>query len=150
MSAICVLVADNSRARIFEALSRTDSLRERLTILCPEARLRACELGVDTPSSAFNSSGDITGQSKHRTGDKTDIKQQQSIGFASDIVKQLKQSRITHPFSSWILAAPPRFLGTLRKKLDDNLRDCISYELDKELTHLSAEDIRSHFPKILP
>ena len=150
MSAICVLVADNYHARIFEAVGHTGSLRERKTILCPEARLRARELGLDTSSSTFNSIGDNTSQSKHRTKDKMDIKQQQSIRFASDIVKQLQQSRKTNPFSSLILTAPPSFLGTLRKKLDGNLRDCISYELDKKLTHLSADDIRHHLPKILP
>jgi len=150
MSAICVLVADNCRARIFDAASRTGSLRERQTILWPEARLRAREIGADAPSSSFNSSADHAGQSKHRTGDKSDIKNQQSIQFANDIVRQLKKSQKTHPFSSLILAAPPKFLGTLRQKLDDNLRDCISFELDKELTQLSADEIRNHLPKILP
>jgi protein required for attachment to host cells len=150
MSAICVLVADNCRARIFDAVSRTGSLRERQTILWPEARLHSQKIGADSRSSAFNSSADHAGQSKHRTGDKKDIKNQQAIQFANNIVRQLKQSQKTHPFSSLILAAPPKFLGTLRHKLDDNLRGCISFELDKELTHFSADKIRNHLPKILP
>jgi protein required for attachment to host cells len=150
MSAICVLVADNYRARIFEAESRKGNLRELQTILCPEARLFARELGTDTPSSALNSSANHTGQSRHRTGDKTDNKHQQSVQFASDIVSQLKKLQITHPFSNLILTAPPKFLGTLRKKLDNNLRNCISFELDKELTQLSADEIRDRLPVILP
>jgi protein required for attachment to host cells len=49
-----------------------------------------------------------------------------------------------------ILIAPPKFLGTLRQKLDENLRNCISYEMDKELTNLTADEIRYHLPRVLP
>jgi protein required for attachment to host cells len=150
MSTICVLVADSNCARIFEAESRKGSLLEQQTIVYPEARLPARELGADAPSSAFNSGGNYAGQSKHRIGNKTDIKKQQSLEFARDIVKQLKKTRMSHPFYSLVLIVPPKFLGTLRQELGDNLRNCISYELDKELTHMSAEEIRHHLPTILP
>jgi protein required for attachment to host cells len=150
MSFICVLVADNCRARIFDVASLTGSLIERKTILWLEASLRAREIDDDSPISAFNSSADNVGQRKHRTGDESGIKNQESILFANDIVKKLSQSQKTNPFCSLILAAPPKFLGTLKQKLDDNLRDCISFELDKELTQLSADEIRDHLTKILP
>ena len=150
MSTICVVVADNFRARIFETTSRTGSLNERQTLLYPEARLRVQDVNSDIPSAAFNSSADKNGQSRHHTSGKTDMRQQQSLRFASDIVKQLKRSQENCAFSSLILVAPSKFLGILRQQLDNNLEQSISYELHKELTQLDVDKIRAHLPIVLP
>lgn len=49
---------------------------------------------------------------------------------------------------SFIIAAPA-FMGELRSQLTKETSDKIIFELDKNLTRHSVEDIRSHLPKVL-
>ena len=70
--------------------------------------------------------------------------------FARDLAGHLQQALDTGHFEQLIMVASPSFLGALRGHLSDRMRKRVCYELDKNITVKSVEDIRSHLPEYLP
>lgn len=151
MSAICILVADNGRARTFTADKRSGPIKEQLTLLDPQASIQPKEITSDLPSSTYSHRiTNKTAYSGHGVTVKGGIHQQTSPLFAKHIDHELNNYQKIFQFTNLLLIAPPHFLGVLRKQLNTSLTNCISFELNKELTHLDTEKIREHLPKILP
>lgn len=140
-----ILVADKSRARIFEAEKRS-SIREIEDIAHPESRLHAHDLTSDLPGR--NAGKD--GAGGHAFQDHIDPQKQEAIDFANSLAKHLENALHTRKFKQLILIAAPSFLGILRNQLSDELNQRVCFELDKNLTKLSVDDIREHLPKHFP
>ena len=146
MEKIWVLVADANRARYFETDSPTGDLRETTDMVHPESRLHERAIRTDKPGRAF----DRSGQGRHALSERESIREQSAIAFAIEIADHLDNARTKHSFDRLIVVAPPKFLGELRERLDDNVRDLITLELDKDLAHIEkAAEIRTHLPERL-
>ena len=61
--------------------------------------------------------------------------------FARELSDVLERGRIDHRYERLILAAPPRFLGTLQRALGKQTHACVVAHLDKDLTRLPASEI---------
>ena len=146
MTKTWVLVADNSRARIFLAETRNGPLLEIEALAHPESRLHAQELTSDLPGRAFDSGG----QGRHAMELEVEPKQHEVQAFARHISDRLETGREKNQYDQLAVIAAPALLGILRKQLSVNTSRMVIYELDKNISRMSAQDIRKHLPERLP
>ena len=140
-----LVVADNSRARIFSTDSFTGPIEEIESIVHTEARLHEQNITSDLPGRGSGKGG--TG---HAYQDETAPKEQENINFAKQVAHELDSARKGNKFKQLILIASPGFLGNLRNQLNSQTQKMACYELAKNLSQLSAAEIRSHLPERLP
>jgi protein required for attachment to host cells len=126
--------------------SRTSPITEIKTIVHTEARLHEQELTSDLPGRA-NGKG---GASGHAYTDETSPKEQENINFAKEIASELDAARKENKFKQYVLVAAPGFLGNLRNEMTPQTQKLSCFELAKNLSHLSAVEIRNHLPERLP
>ena len=145
MSNILVIAADNTCARIFKATSSKGPLNELEVLVHPENRLHEADLTSDRRGSTFSSHGyGSRNYSKH-----TDTKDQGIKEFVKEINEYLTKLEAKNEFKQLIIIAAPKLLGALKKKLNGSIKNNIIYELNKNITKLSADEIRTHLPKFL-
>ena len=140
-----LVVADNSRARIFSTDSFTGPIEEIESIVHTEARLHEHDITSDLPGR-----GSGKGAGRHAYQDETDVKDQENINFAKQVANELDSARKDNKFKQLILIASPGFLGNLRNQMNAQTQKLACYELAKNLSQLSAAEIRSHLPERLP
>ncbi len=143
MSSTWVVVADSGHARIFEVGRSRDELREIDDLINPTARMREQELSSDDGGRSYDSFGD----GRHAMENKTSAKEQTTIDFAGRLNEQLLSGLDSQSYGKLILIAAPDFLGVLRGKLDQRVRDAISEEINKNLTQHAVSDIVEHLPE---
>jgi protein required for attachment to host cells len=146
MNSTWLIVADNSRARIFAMESRTSPITEIKTIVHTEARLHEQNMTSDLPGRASGNSGGAG----HAYQDETSPKEQENLNFAKEIANELDAARKENKFKQFILVAAPGFLGNLRNQMTPQTQKLSCFELAKNLSHLDAAAIRNHLPERLP
>ncbi len=146
MNTTWVLVADSSRARIFTATSAIASLEEIETLAHPEGRLHEQDITSDLPGRSFDSHG----QGRHAMGAKVEPKQQEQIAFARRLCDRIERARDQGDYKQLILVTTPALLGLLRKQMSSDTAKRVTHEVVKNITQLSAEQIRQHLPERLP
>ena len=143
MSHAWILVADSSRARIFEAKNAIGPLTEIEDLMNPESRMHEQNLTSDLPGRAYDSHG----SNRHAMEEKTSAKDHEAENFAKLINRHLEKLRTKGMLKKLVVAAAPSFLGVLRKKLNANMTKLISTEIDKNLVQLDILDVRKHLPE---
>jgi protein required for attachment to host cells len=146
MNSTWLVVADNSRARIFSMESRTGPIEEIKSIVHTEARLREQNMTSDLPGRASGNSGGAG----HSYQDETSPKEQENINFAKEIANELDAARKGNKYKQFVLVAAPKFLGNLRNQMSPQTQKLSCFELAKNLAHLNATEIREHLPERLP
>ena len=146
MNSTCLIVADNSRARIFSMESRSGPIHEIKSIVHAEARLHEHDITSDLPGRGSGKAG----AGKHTYQDEVGTKEQENINFARDIAHELDEARKENRFKQFVLVAAPEFLGNLRNQLNAQTLKLVIFELAKNLSQLEAVDIRKHLPERLP
>lgn len=141
-----VVVADSVRARIFTAETSTSGLAELETLTHPEGRMHDRDITSDLPGRSFDS----LGNARHAMEPPTDPKHELAIEFARTVAHHLDAARIKKDFERLVIVAAPAFLGLLRDQLNPTCRKQVAFELNKNLTQHTPEDIREHLPKPLP
>ena len=139
-----ILVADNSRARIFAAEKAAGSLNEISTLAFPEGRLHEGDLTTDKAGR-----GQAPGAGAHGVNGEEGHKQENAERFAGLICDDLEAARNQGRFSKLYIIASPALLGLLRKQFSAPLRQLVAGELDKNLTTQTPEAIRRHLPDFL-
>ena len=145
MKSIMIVVADSTRARIFTADSTHSPLLEIETMAHPEGRLHDRDVTSDLPGKDTGAGG----SGGHAYQGKTDPKKHELAEFAKRLADHLDGARTANKLSSLLIVAVPAFLGELRAHLSSQTKELIVFELDKNLTHHSLEDIRKHLPEFL-
>ena len=131
-----VIVADNARARIFEAGSAINRLEEREAFVHSEARLSNADLVSDS-----------AGESTHQRGTlnpPTAAKELEAQNFSKLLARHLKELHNQRHYENLVIIAPPKFLGMLRNELASPLDKLVTLTIDKDLTTASVESILSH------
>ncbi len=144
MSKTWVVVADNSRARIFSADTPASQLIETKTLTHPEARLHQGDLVSDRPGRDRNS-----GIGSHNMGHETDAKDESAIRFATEVCHHLEQARINSKFDKLYIVAAPSFLGLIRKHQTPALKKIVAGEVSKNMAMKRAVDIKRSLPEYL-
>lgn len=140
-----ILVADNTRARIFTADTPSSPLEEIDDLSDTAGRLHDREITSDLPGKikSFGAGG-------HAFEQRTDPKKHEIDDFARRIAQYLEDAHNAHRFEQLLIVAAPSLLGLLRNHLPEQIKKLVRFELDKEITLLSAADIRHHLPQYLP
>lgn len=140
-----VLVADASKARIFNTTGSKEPLVEIKGMLHGESRLKVSELVSDQPGrqSGSNPSG------SHGVAEKSAIKARERDAFARELCDILATGREQDRFRRLYLVAPSQMLGALHKHLDKQVKVAVQGEFDLQLVKASNENIRNHLPEYL-
>ena len=139
-----ILVADNSRARIFTAEKAASPLHEVRTLTSPEARLHEGELVSDKAGQDRNPN--VSG---HGLSDDHPHKHAIADRFAAQVCEVLEGARNQGLFRKLYVIAAPAFLGMLRHHQSPALRQLIAAEIDKGLAGLDPAAIRKALPDFL-
>jgi len=140
-----ILVADSSRARIFTADTPSSPLEEIEDFSHTEGRLHDREITSDLPGKIKSA-----GAGGHTFEQPTDPKKHEADVFAHRVAQYLEDAHNAHRFDQLLIVASPSFLGLLRNQLPEQIKKLVRFELNKDITLLSAADIRQHLPQYLP
>ena len=140
MNPTWIIVADGSRARLFESSGSSSDIHETENLTHPESRLHEQTLTSDLPGRAFDS----TGEGRHAMGSKAEPKKHEIEEFARQIASHLDKARSDNKFKQLIVIAAPSILGELRNTLSAETKKLIRTEIDKDLTQHSIDDIQKH------
>ncbi len=146
MKSTWIVVADNVRARIFTAEAPSSPLEEIEDLTHTEGRLHDREMTSDFPGKIKNPGG----AGGHAFEQPTDPKKHEASNFAHRIGHYLEEAHNEKKFEQLLIIAEPSFLGLLRIHLPDQIKKLVCFELDKNITTHSADDIRKHLPTYLP
>jgi protein required for attachment to host cells len=146
MKSTWILVANNTEARIFTAKTPSSPLEEIGDFAHTENRSHDREMTTDLPGK-IRGEGGIGG---HAFEQPTDPKKHEAENFAHYIADHLDDAHNQNQFEQLLIIAEPSFLGLLRDHLPEQVKKLVCFELDKNITTHSAEDIRNHLPKYLP
>lgn len=144
MSHTWILVANSSLARIFQAQNNHD-LKEIQQLTHPESRMYVHDLVSDKQGRGFESSN----ANRHPMEPTTSPKEVEFATFAKELSAHLSLAHNEGKFTKLYIAAGPHFLGLLREKISAATIHLIAGQIDKDITHLEAKQIRAHFPDIL-
>lgn len=154
-----ILSANAGRARFFEESDPAGPLQEIEDMVNSAAQLRTAESETDRlgPTSASNSSHNIG----HAGGAAAGMAHNAKAGapnkqyepnqtpaeratemFAKDVSAYLLKAQQEGRFQQLIVSASPEFLGTLRQELDQNVKQAITSEFNKDYTHSNAQQLR--------
>ena len=136
-----IIVADSARARLFDADPKTRTIAEIGALVHPESREKDLDLTTDKGGRTFDSAG----EGRHAMSPHTSAHKLEADVFARELADHLHAARLAGEFKRVDVAAPPAFLGLLRKHLDDDVRDCIDKTLDKNLVHETPAEIAKQF-----
>lgn len=132
-----IVVAESARARIFSRRKRYSPLEEVEDRVHPESRLHRDELIADRPGQVQESA--TPGENANE--EPTDPKTAEARAFARELAEHLRSARVAGDFDRLMIAADPRFLGELRKRMDADTRECVEVTVDKNLTRHGPEKI---------
>lgn len=131
-----VLVADRSRARIYETTSTKRSLSQLISFDHVEGRLHRQDMESDQEGRLC-----LPGGAGASPEPREDAKHREARRFASELCDYLDAACRKDQFDQLIVVAPPFFLGVLRHHLPTNLKSRITCEYDQELLPLSDAQI---------
>lgn len=139
-----IVVADQSRARIFTVDSPLGELQDLEALVHPEARLRTQSFGSDHPGRSFDSGG----QGRHAMGTSVEPKEQEAIRFAKTVADHVRSACNDGRCNKLLLVAGPHFLGLLREHIG-SLNNIDITEVRKNLGQQDIRAIRDHLPERL-
>jgi protein required for attachment to host cells len=141
---VWVLAADSSRARLFQASSRTGTIREVEDMLHPASRLKEQGLVTD------RAGRDVApGGGGHSIGHEHDAEREELERFAREVGGKLCAGHKARRFDRLHVLAAPRFLGALRKQLDAETRAALISEQNANVTCEEVSAIRARLPRRL-
>jgi protein required for attachment to host cells len=142
---IWIVIANRVTARIFAADNPLGAIDEVETLLHPESRVPEQSLVSDRSGRTT----DRNGSGRQASDPDTTQHAHEATMFAAEIAATLAKARTQARYGTLVIAAPPAFLGVLRKALDAQTQNVVTLELDKDLAHLDARALRAHLPERL-
>jgi len=145
MSKVWLVVAQSSRAKIYETDLHLAESIEVDDLVHPASRMHEREITSDLPGKgAGTGSG-----SHHRLDAETSVKGAELDAFARQIDSYLVAALDKGKFDQLAIVAAPTFLGHLREHMSKHLAERVIYELGKSLVHDSFRELKAHLPKHL-
>ncbi|HEX4893490.1 MAG TPA: host attachment protein [Hyphomicrobiaceae bacterium] len=140
-----ILIADAQSAR---ALASTGPA-SRLEPVSGMNRTNALPKTSDIMSDRQGRSFESTGGTRHPMEPRSDPREQLKTRFAQDLVHTLDAQHAAGAFDRLVMVAPPHFLGDLRAALTPRLKSALHGDIDKDLTKVPDNEIRSHLGDIV-
>lgn len=145
MKSTWVIVADNGRGRIFEM--QQQHLVEIEDFVNPAEREDNADLKTDAYGRLFGKGERSEG---HTAEPHLTPKEYEAELFAHRIAKYLDEARNRNKYSQLYLIAAPKFLGVLRKSLDEEVMKLVGREIDLDLTRASIPELEQHLEQARP
>jgi protein required for attachment to host cells len=142
-----VLVADASRARLYQRPNDTAKFMLLEEFDHPEGRAKNIDLMADKPGRASSSGPTTAARSAQEY--RTDPKQVEAEKFARELGHRLASLFDAHAFDALVITAPPKFLGLLRSALGthhDHVSNSVVAWHEKDLT--AVTDVRDLFERL--
>src|SRR5690606_15530181 len=121
-----ILVADAGSARIYKGEGRNGPLELVHQQDNPAGRKSASELQSDRPGLQRSGRGGF-----HGLGGDKDPQRHKAEEFAAQLARMLAFAHQDGQYDELLLAAPPQFLGELRKQLSADCQKVLAKSLDK-------------------
>lgn len=138
-----ILVGNASRMRLFSADERGDNWQLLEELRHDESRAHNGDLKEqrDNPNG-----GTLHGPNEEK---EPDARQELEHGrFARELAGRLERGVDGHAFERLIVAAPPTFLGRLRKALSKRVLQHLVLDLDADYSNVPARELPSRVPVI--
>lgn len=143
MPKVRIVVADASRARLFSTDSPKGDFQEVDTLLNPEARLHDGDLTTDRPGRQ----ADSMNSGRSAMEEHSEPKEVEAQRFAKELAENLEKARNQGELEKLYIAAPPKFLGELRKHMKPELKGIVAEEIRKDFSQMNSRELRKHFPE---
>jgi protein required for attachment to host cells len=141
MSIPLIIVADQSKARLFSINSPEGALNEIQCLEHDVAREKSGALASDRPGRSFDSGG----QGRHAMSTSVDPMEQEAIRFAKEIAEHVNAACRTGSYNHLVIVAGDHLLGLLRESVT-NAEQLRVTEINKNLGQYDAREIRTHLP----
>ena len=140
-----VVVANGTTARALENEGVGKGLNPapafEMSVESPPTR----EQGSDRPGRVH----DRFGPGRHAMEPKADWHRRDKALFAKAVAKRIESSARDGRFDRLVLIAPPKAMGDIRAALDRHVRDLVTGEVTKDLTHGDLAEIEKHLGDVL-
>ncbi len=141
-----IVVADGSRARIFERRAVNGPLTEIESFENPIARLKPSDLLTDSAGQQKRSGTSVARGAIEASSLPDEVEEDR---FANRLASQLGDAANRGSYSDLVIMAAPRFLGTLRSGLPPAARNRVVVEMAKNFTTAPAAEIQKHLDAAL-
>lgn len=138
-----VLVADQSRARLFYSDKIRTELNELETMINPDARVQESEL-VESERGRYVGEAGSNHRGSHAFEPATSLHKQYAQRFADELATRLEKGATERAYQRLIIVAAPEMLGLLRESLGNNSRKCLHNSVDKDLVRAKPAEILKH------
>lgn len=136
-----VLVADGTRARIFE--KNFKSLNNVMGQDFVADNLQDSEIYMDKPGRSYESKS----FARHAYQPRTDWHEYQKQLFAKEICTILEKASANAEFDELIIISPPKMLGDIRGYLGKQILPKITAEIPKDISKLSEHDLMNYLER---
>lgn len=133
-----LVIADSARARICVLDAYNNVVREVEHHEQAASRLRGAALATDRQGRSF----DTAGAGRHAMENRHAVRLGPVGKFARFIADRLERGRRAGEFDEVLVAAPPRFLGMLRRHLDAETTARVACEIPKNLVGADDKALR--------
>ena len=153
-----ILVADSSRARIFDATRKFSSpgefefseFSEVDDLVNARGRARNQDIDTDKPGRMVDkTSAGAGGGQRSAVGGKEEPKETEAKAFAQRVGDHLQQGLNDNSFDELVVIAAPKFLGMLRDAIPSQVKSKVVEEISKDFTKMSEHDLQGRLPELL-
>jgi len=138
-----VLVANGSRARLFERDPENGAMRELSAYVHPATRMKGVELGHDRPGQSMKSAAH-TQYEPH-----TPVGERELHEFAQQLSEELEAAAHDNRLARWTLIASNPLLGRLRAALGHGAAARLERHVERDLTTLVGAELEGRVRSLL-
>jgi protein required for attachment to host cells len=138
MNTVWILVCDAAKGRFFEVRGLDSSWRVLEVLTHEESRSKSRDLVGDRSGQRSSE-----GASAHHNAlaPASSPKQVEKGRFIHTLATRLDQAMRAKRFDRWVLVAPPRVAGMLKKELTNELEKHLMATVLEDLNHLSEQEL---------
>jgi protein required for attachment to host cells len=136
-----ILIADSSRARIFEKKEHEKHLEEVEDFVDSEGRATSKELRTDGRGRFYGKGERDQG---HTAEPAVSAVEHENDMFAHTLTRYLDDARKENRYNRLYLIAPPKFLGLIRGSLDNEVKKMVQAELQKDISTFTAQEVEGY------
>lgn len=141
---IWYVIADGAKARIVQRDQGSGAYRTVRWLHSDMARLKSSELVSDRPGRVMESSS----TTRHAATPRHDPHLEAKLAFARETAERINHACQAGELDGFVLVAPSRTLGEIRKHLASTTHIKLATELAKDLTPVPDGDLGKHLGEI--
>jgi protein required for attachment to host cells len=145
MQTTWIVVADSSRARIFEKAAPKMHLREIEDLVNPSGHAEDKELETDERGRFY---GKGEREQGHTAEPAVSAVEHENEKFSRAVTHYLDKAHNEHRYDSLCLIAAPKFLGHLRSSLSKSTKTTVIEELPKDISAFTTKEIETYIKDI--